>query len=349
MTESFARLRDLQQAWRPALRLTAYFVALAAIYFLLIRISPWLDQQLSHIPQLPAGASRNQMAQLIQESEPASQAGAVALLTMSAALLLALPIVWVYTFARQKKGFQQSLAQTLIILPVVVAVVIVLVGHSTALAFSLGGIVGAVAFRHRLQDTKDAVYIFVCIAIGVGVGVQAYSVAYVASVFYNFLALALWAMDFARAPAPLAGAIAQRRLEMVKGSVTDRRTGEYVAQLDQQILQSMTPDQLRALADRALKRKDNFLAEFHDVVDPREVTIRATVAAPELLPGLRTALEAILDRDAKRWSFDKEATLESGRVALWYRARYRKRIPANQLIDAIKRGVGPLAEDVTLE
>jgi hypothetical protein len=349
MTESFARLKDLQQAWRPAVRLAAYFAVLAAIYLLLTGLSPWFDQQLGHIPQLRPGASKSELVQLVSASEPASETGAIALLTMSSALLLALPIVWVYTFARQKKGFQQSLAQTLIILPVVVAVVVVLVGHSVALAFSLGGIVGAVAFRHRLEDTKDAVYIFVAIAIGVGVGVQAYSVAYVASVFYNFLALALWSMDFARAPAPLAGRIAQRRVELARGRVADHRTGDYVAELDQQLLQSMTPDQLKSLADLALKRKDNYLAEFHDVVDPREVTIRAVAAAPELLPGLRTAIEATLRRDAKRWSFEKESSLENGTIALWYRARFRKSIPADVLVDSIRRAAGPLSQDVKLE
>jgi hypothetical protein len=111
----------------------------------------------------------------------------------------------------------------------------------------------------------------------------------------------------------------------------------------------MTPDQLKSLADLALKRKDNFLAEFHDVVDPREVTIRATASAPELLPGLRTAIEATLRRDAKRWSFEREATLESGATALWYKARYRKSIPADLLIDSIRRAAGPLSQDVTLE
>ena len=41
------------------------------------------------------------------------------------------------------------------ILPLVVAGIILLVQNSTALAFSLGGIVGAVSFRNRVADTKD--------------------------------------------------------------------------------------------------------------------------------------------------------------------------------------------------
>jgi hypothetical protein len=347
MTEKFARIKDLQQAAVPAVRLVVYYAVLVGLYFLLSAVSPWFHDQLSRIPQLPTGGGKSELFQTIA-FEPAAEEGAIALLTMALALVLALPVVWVYTFARQKKGFQQSLAQTLIILPIVVAVVVVLVKHSIALAFSLGGIVGAVAFRHRLEDTKDAVYIFVVIAIGLAAGVQAYTIGFAASVFYNLVMLSLWATDFARAPAPLAPAVAQRRVELAKGMVGDRRTGEYVAQLDQQLLQSMTPDQLKALADRALQRKDHYLAESQDD-DDREIVIRTTAPSAATVADLRSTVEAVLERDAKRWSFEQEIPTDGGAVILSFRARHRKRMPAPMLLDSIKRSVAPLTEDVTLE
>jgi hypothetical protein len=350
MSEKFARLRDLQQAAVPAVRLVVYYGVLAALYVVLTSVSPWFEQHLGLVPQLPAGGARGELFQSVAPSDPAEEAGLVALLTMASALLLALPVVWVYTFARQKKGFQQSLAQTLIMLPIVVAVVVVLVKHSVALAFSLGGIVGAVAFRHRLEDTKDAVYIFVTIAIGLAIGVQAYTVGYAASVFYNLVMLGLWATDFARAPAPLAPKIMQKRVELAKGIVGgDRRTGEYVAQLDRQLLQSMTPDQLKALADRALQRKDNYLAEIADIPDPREILIRTVAPNAAVVPGIRLTIEAILEREAKTWSFERETAAPAGAVELWYRARYRKRMPAELLIDSIKRQIAALTHDVSLE
>ncbi len=81
-----------------------------------------------------------------------------------------LPVSWVYILTRQKKGFRQSVVQTLIILPIVVAGVVLLVKNSIALAFSLGGIVAAVSFRNTLRDTKDAVYIFLAIGVGLAAG-----------------------------------------------------------------------------------------------------------------------------------------------------------------------------------
>jgi hypothetical protein len=127
MNEKFARLGDLRQAALPVIRLIVYYGALVGLYFLLTKTSPWFHQQLAEPGPIPLGAGKGDFLQTISESEPVGEAGAVAFLTMAATLLLALPVVWVYTFARQKRGFQQSLAQTLFILAIVVAVVVVLV------------------------------------------------------------------------------------------------------------------------------------------------------------------------------------------------------------------------------
>ncbi len=213
MDEPTRKFGIVEQTWRPVVRLTVYYAALAAIYLVLVWLSPWMADHLSGVPK-PTATGLDLKVEPNLDSP--AEAALMAVITMASALLLTLPIIWVYTFARQKRGFQQSLAQTLVMLPIVVAIVVVLVKHSVALAFSLGGIVGAVAFRHRLEDTKDAVYVFVAIALGLAVGVQAYSVALAASAFFNVVALGLWVTDFARAPAPLSQEIAQKRVQLAK-------------------------------------------------------------------------------------------------------------------------------------
>ncbi len=170
MDEPTRKFGIVEQTWRPVVRLTVYYAALAAIYLVLVWLSPWMADHLSGVPK-PTATGLDLKVEPNLDSP--AEAALMAVITMASALLLTLPIIWVYTFARQKRGFQQSLAQTLVMLPIVVAIVVVLVKHSVALAFSLGGIVGAVAFRHRLEDTKDAVYVFVAIALGLAVGVQA--------------------------------------------------------------------------------------------------------------------------------------------------------------------------------
>lgn len=351
MTQNPSDPGPVEQARRPVLLLLGYYALLVTAYLVLSWLSPWLAERLGGVPRDTAGG-----LDLTQRVEPITEGAATALgtalLTMSGALLLVLPVVWVYTFARHKRGFQQSLAQTLVILPVVVAVVVVLVKHSVPLAFSLGGIVGAVAFRHRLEDTKDAIYIFVTIAIGLAVGVQAYSVGFGASLFFNFVVIGLWLTDFARVPGEMSQAIAAKRVQIAKDSVGDRRTNEYVVQLDQQLLQSMTPDQLKALADRALERGQEYQQRIDDRPQPPADPFDATVAVRarrETVSGLRATVEAVLARETKDWRFEDEGPAMDGLVLVRYRVRCRKKMPTPLLQDSLRRALAPLTDDVKVQ
>ena len=91
---------------------------------------------------------------------------------MLAAAAVALPVAWIYTLTRSKRGYQQSVVQLLIILPVVVAGILVMVKYSLTLAFSLAGIAAAVRFRNSLDDSKDAVYVFLVTGIGMAAGLK---------------------------------------------------------------------------------------------------------------------------------------------------------------------------------
>ena len=181
-------------------------------------------------------------------SVPTGLAASIAMLT---AFATSLPVAWIYTLTRRKKGFQQSVVQTYLILPVVAAGIVVLVKHSLALAFSLGGIVAAVRFRTSLDDSKDAAGIFVVIGIGMAAAV-APSVSWVISIGFNLLMLLLWWTDFGK-PVSLEGRSAERRLE--KALATANRTGMFVAKMDDEVLKSLAPEQLEALADRAWRRR----------------------------------------------------------------------------------------------
>lgn len=194
---------------------------------------------------------------------PTGLAASVAMLT---AFATSLPVAWIYTLTRRKKGFQQSVVQTYLILPVVAAGIVVLVKHSLALAFSLGGIVAAVRFRTSLDDSKDAAGIFVVIGIGMAAAV-APSVSWVISIAFNLLMLLLWWTDFGR-PVALEGSMAERRLE--KALETANRTGMFIARMDDEVLKGLAPEQLEALADRAWrrrKRNDPDLADDDTVTD----------------------------------------------------------------------------------
>jgi hypothetical protein len=121
---------------------------------------------------------------------------------MLGALLLALPVSWVYLITRRKKGFTQSIMHTLIVLPVAVAGIMVLVQNSLALAFSLAGI-AALRFRNTLDDTKDAIYLFVATGIGIAAAVGQLDVGLALSLVYCVSVLVLWWTDVGRTPSKL--------------------------------------------------------------------------------------------------------------------------------------------------
>src|ERR1700674_37428 len=191
---------------RPLFRVVAYYVLLFASAAALIELVPGalplLNAPLPESGFLPIGmgreAAREATSQLVTSAPEPWRVVLATVVALAGACLLMVPVTWVYVQTRRKKGFRQSVVQTLIILPLVVAGVILLVQNSTALAFSLGGIVGAVSFRNTLRDTKDTIYIFLAIVVGLSSGVHAMLVAATISVSFNIVAIIMWWTDFGR-------------------------------------------------------------------------------------------------------------------------------------------------------
>lgn len=276
------------------------------IYYALVGAAAWALRE--YAPSTMAALGGETLRDLVggagatidsSGSAPTALAASIAMLT---AFLTSLPVAWIYTLTRRKKGFQQSVVQTYLILPVVAAGIVVLVKHSLALAFSLGGIVAAVRFRTSLDDSKDAAGIFVVIGIGMAAAV-APSVSWVISVGFNLLMLLLWWTDFGKA-SMLEGSGAQKRLE--RALATANRTGTFIAKMDEEVLKSLAPEQLEALADRAWrrrKRNDPDLAD--EVADdaPRPTFAHMLRVKTVDVAGARTACEQRFNALFSAWKF----------------------------------------------
>jgi hypothetical protein len=250
-------------------------------------------------------------------------------LAMISAVLLALPTAWVYTQTRAKRGYQQSVVQTLIVLPLVVAGVVVLVKYSVALAFSLAGIVAAVRFRNTLDDSKDAVYIFLATGIGLASAVDL-PVALVISVLFNTVALCLWYSDFGKPPA-LEGRIAERRLQRAMEQLS--RTGTFVARMDEQVFREMPAEQLAAVADRAWRRARRHNPETPDPEGRREALLRVRT---EDVKAARLMIEPLLDENLKRWRYGGVVHEADGTHIVEYAVVLKKSVSAEQLLETVK-------------
>ncbi len=182
-------------AENPFSTLTAYYILLTALAGLVLY---W-------VPEARSMVSGERLAQLMKGNlfDPAGSTSQLSWSTtldmaiaMLGAFLLMMPTSWVYMAERRRKGFDQGMVQTMIVLAVAIAGVVVIVRNSTALAFSLTGIVAAVRFRNNLADTRDTLYIFTCIGVGLASGVQALAAALVLSMIFNFITLLFWKGDY---------------------------------------------------------------------------------------------------------------------------------------------------------
>ena len=114
------------------------------------------------------------------------------------AILLTIPVSWVYFITSRARRIDQSFLQTIIILPIVVTGISMIVLNSLALAFSLAGIVAAVRFRFSLNQPSDAMYIFVAIGIGLGCGIGAVAIASITSAAFVYATLIIWKLEYGK-------------------------------------------------------------------------------------------------------------------------------------------------------
>lgn len=244
-----------------------------------------------------------------------------------AAVLLMLPVAWVYQLTRAKRGYQQSIVQLLVVLPAIVAGIVLLVKYSVALAFSLAGIVAAVRFRNTLDDSKDAVYVFLATGIGLASAVNL-PVAAVMSIGFNVLALVLWFTDFGSAPVELDGRIAEKRLKRAKQLA---RTGTFVAHIDNEVLQNMSREQLEGVAERAWKRAS---AVEGDEPAPLAAELRLRITTIDQ-SAMRRAVEGRLQEYTKQWRVGTIEQVE-GVTVVEYHVQLRKKTTPDELLQLVR-------------
>ncbi len=261
----------------------------------------------------------------------------LALLVGSMAIALSLPLAWVYMHTRQKKGFQQSVVHTIVLLPAVVAAVSLLVRNNVGLAFSLAGIVAAVRFRTTLDDSRDAVFIFAVSALGLACGVHL-EFAAALSFLFSVIALGLWYSDFGRTPPALEGARAEQRLQ--RAIAIANRTSQFVARVDREVLGQLSPAQLDALSMRVRKRK----AEVESEAPKWDASVVVLVSDDTGRP----VAERILGQRTKRFEFNR-AEFMDGSTRLTFSVRTRKGLTLPELAALIKQDGDGIIHDVTAE
>lgn len=183
-------------------QLSIYYLVLFGGVWLLLRSFPDLRNYLpiGGAEQLiNAGAGKSNALEAVSQAAGVKSLGeSLGWMGMAivGVLLTALPVSWVYMATRTAEEYDQSLISSILILPVVVGSIVIVVQHSLALAFALGGIAGAVRFKNSLKSSGDALYILLSVGIGLSAGIGAVELALVMSFAFNYCFLALWVSDY---------------------------------------------------------------------------------------------------------------------------------------------------------
>jgi len=226
-------------------------------------------------------------------------------LSLLIAVLVVLPVVWVYRWTRPQRRYTRTFADTLLVVPIAITLVVFLVKDSLALAFSLAGIVAAVRFRTTLDEPIDAVYLFLVVGVGLAAGVQLLFVAFIASVVFNAVVLAAWRLN----------------------------VGGQAAVLDGwRLVEAGPPGQAPKQSGAAAPGPVGGAAESGDAYNSK---LRLHVTHVEEAQRFATAL---LDEHAKKWQVAEVTRDGDGTSVIEFDLRLRKSVDLAAFIRELERG-----------
>jgi hypothetical protein len=335
---------------RPLRRLIAYYAVLVAALGLLLFLYPASQELLMDGDPVTAAVS----PQLLQDglNGPGIVAQALGpgslgellintLLVIVGIVALMLPVTWVYMSARRVPGHDQSVVQTLLILPIVVAGIVLIVQNSLALAFSLAGVVAAVRFRTTLNDTRDVVFIFLAIGVGFAGGVHMLAIGMIVSVAFNMVTLLTWRYDFGRNV--LQPTAASQWSEPLKDlAKASNGNGEGVP--DRDVMLALTPKKAEALAER-INRVRAVLGR--NKKKPRFDSVLSITS--DKVSGAQVVLQKVLDKMTKRWMLDEVITNVGKPSEVYYLIRLGQSTTGDELITAIRAKAGDRVSEVDIE
>jgi hypothetical protein len=194
------------RAWKLLAKLSIYYAIIGAVVFIAVKLWPsatgWLP--VGGVEQLISAPAKNPLeaSEAMRSAHVSSLGESLFWLSVAivGALLCSLPVSWVYMGIRHDEEYDQSLINTILVLPMVVTGIVIIVQNSLALAFSLAGIAGAVRFRNSLKSSGDALFILLAVGIGLSAGIGAVELAALITIAFNYTFVMLWVTEYGERP-----------------------------------------------------------------------------------------------------------------------------------------------------
>ena len=186
------------------------------------------------------------------------------LLSLLIAFVLGQLIGWIYMATHTTPSYSSSFSASLVVLPVIVALMMILVSGGLMIAFGLLAVFAVVRFRNVLKDTRDTIYIMWAVVEGMSVGIFHYATALIGAACVTLVLLYLWFTEFGvrhrfdaalSVSIPAASGDMRGKVEQILHRFSDRTvlTGER-----------LSPDARRVLSYRLLMRDPARRGELRD-------------------------------------------------------------------------------------
>lgn len=122
------------------------------------------------------------MDELIKEMERFKDLTSVFTLTdvalvLSLSFVLTIVLGHVYRYTHRGTSYSQSYAQTLVVMGMATALIMLIIGSNVARAFSLIGALSVIRFRNAVKETRDVGFMFLSMAMGMACGTRFYILA----------------------------------------------------------------------------------------------------------------------------------------------------------------------------
>jgi hypothetical protein len=178
-------------------------------------------------------------------------------------------IAWVYMFTHSGLSYSRSFVSSLLVIPVVVALVMMVLSNNLVTAFGLMAVFAIVRFRNILRDTLDTTYVLSVIVIGMACGTMRFATAVMGCALIAMVMLYIWFSSFGT----------RHRYDVIINLHWARPLAELV--------------ELRALLNRHSLKTLCASQRTHDTYEGVDFSYRLLLRDPERMDELLTELRSL--------------------------------------------------------
>lgn len=122
------------------------------------------------------------------------------IIALGSSTVLTLLLAKLYMVTHGGYSYSKSFLQTIVLVGVTVALIMIIIGSDIARAFALVGAMSIVRFRTPVKDARDLAFVFAAIAIGMACGTQFHVFAAIFTAFVAGLVLVFYYWGFGDLP-----------------------------------------------------------------------------------------------------------------------------------------------------